>query len=52
MLCEAKFFDHAHTPEEQAVENFMKTILCKCGCYSAKHVDEYVGNLMTMRLGK
>ena len=48
MMIEAGWFSHNKTPEEQAVENFVKTILCKCGSYSANHVDEYVTKLMSM----
>jgi aerobic-type carbon monoxide dehydrogenase small subunit (CoxS/CutS family) len=50
MLCEAKFFEHNETPEQQAVANFMKTVLCKCGSYDNNHVDEYVTKLMSMSL--
>jgi hypothetical protein len=40
MLCESGFFKHNKTSEEQAVENFVKTILCKCGCFDDnKSVD-------------
>ena len=31
LLMEAKFFEYTKTPEEQAVENFVKTILTKTG---------------------
>ncbi len=50
MLMEAKFFDYTKTLEEQAVENFMKTVLTKCGSYHVDNIDEYVNNLMTMRI--
>ena len=33
MLSEAKFFQHGKTLEQQAVQNFMKTVLQKCGCF-------------------
>jgi hypothetical protein len=48
MMLEAKFFDHTHTPEEQAVENFMKTILAKTGCYNKGNIDAYINNLMAL----
>ena len=50
MMVEAGWFGYNKTPEEQAVENFVKTILCKCGFYDANHVDEYVTKLMSMSL--
>ena len=50
MLIEAKFFDYITTPEEQAVENFMKTVLTKCGSYNVDNIDEYVRNLMNMKM--
>ena len=50
MLVEAKFFEHIDTPEERAVENFMKTVLCKTGGYCMENVDEYVENLMKMKM--
>lgn len=49
MMLEAKFFDYTHTPEEQAVENFVKTILTKCGSYKVDNIDEYVTHLMSMK---
>jgi hypothetical protein len=33
MLTEGGFFKHNHTPEEQAVQNFLKTVLSKTGRY-------------------
>ncbi len=36
MLTEGKFFAICHTPEEQAVQNFLKIILSKCGCYPSE----------------
>lgn len=33
MMAEAGFFEVLKTPEQQAVENFMKTILSKIGRY-------------------
>ena len=50
MLIEARFFEYTKTPEEQAVENFMKTVLTKCGSYNVENVDEYVTNLMSMKM--
>ncbi len=50
LLIEAKFFEYTKTPEEQAVENFMKTILTKCGTYNVKNVDAYVMNLMSLKV--
>ena len=50
MLVEAKFFDYTTTPEEQAVENFMKTVLDKCGSYNVDNINEYVTNLMNMKM--
>ena len=46
LLIEAKFFEYTKTPEEQAVENFIKTILTKTGSYNVKNIDGYVLNLM------
>ena len=48
MLTEGKFFAICHTPEEQAVQNFLKIILSKTGSYpsegmSAKErIDSFV----------
>lgn len=50
MLMEAHFFEYTTTPEEQAVENFMKTVLTKCGSYHIDNLPEYVTNLMNMKL--
>jgi hypothetical protein len=50
MLLEAKFFDYEHTPEEQAVSNFMKTILTKTGAYNIENVGEYVRNLLNIKV--
>ena len=50
LMLEAKFFQHTETPEEQAVSNFVKTILSKCGCYDPNNVDEYVTKLMELRV--
>ena len=48
LLIEAKFFDYTTTPEEQAVENFVKTIMTKCGCYNVDNVDAYISNLFNL----
>ncbi len=50
LLMEAKFFDYTTTPEEQAVENFMKTILHKAGLYSVDNIDEYVTVLFNLKI--
>lgn len=39
MLTEGKFFDLCHTPEEQAVQNFLKIILSKTGSYPSEAVS-------------
>jgi len=53
MLCEAKYFAYNKTTEEQAVENFMKTVLCKCGCFDAnKSVDVVNALLNTVQTGE
>lgn len=36
MLTEGKFFTVCHTPEEQAVQNFLKIILSKIGSYPSE----------------
>ncbi len=50
ILVEARFFDYTTTPEEQAVENFVKTILHKAGLYSVENIDEYVRELFNLKL--
>ncbi len=50
ILVEAHFFEYTTTPEEQAVENFVKTILTKTGLYSIKNIDEYMQKLFTLRM--
>lgn len=50
MLIEARFFEYTTTPEEQAVENFMKTVLTKCGGYCVENIDEYVRMLIAMKM--
>jgi len=39
IMAEAKFFEHTTTVEEQAIHNFVKTILTKLGCY---HINNSV----------
>ena len=50
MLIEAKFFEYTKTPEEQAVENFLKTVLTKCGTYNIGNVDSYVRDVLNLRV--
>lgn len=50
MLLEAKFFDQEHTPEEQAVSNFMKKIMCKLGAYNMDNADDFVKALLSLRV--
>jgi len=53
MLCEAKFFQHGKTIEEQAVQNFMKTVINKCGCFDDnKSVDIVNALLSTVQTGE
>ncbi len=42
MLAEGKFFEYTKTPEEQAVENFLKTILCNLGVWNIENADSFV----------
>ncbi len=39
MLAEARFFEITRTPEQQAVENFMKVVLSKIGSYPIEGVS-------------
>lgn len=56
LLVEGKFFDVCHTPEEQAVQNFLKIVLGKTGCYpierksSTERIELFVSNLLNMRV--
>ncbi len=56
MLTEAKFFALTHTPEEQAVENFMKIVLGWTGSFpieghsSVDRIDKFVSNLNKMKM--
>lgn len=56
MLTEAKFFSTMHTPEEQAVENFMKIILGWTGSFPIEghsgkdRIDRFVTNLNNMKM--
>ncbi len=55
ILTEAKFFGLIHTPEEQAVENFVKIILGWTGSYpiegksSKERIDSFVHKLTEMK---
>ena len=48
LLMEARFFEYTTTSEQQAVENFVKTILTKTGAYSVKNIDAYVEGLLNL----
>ncbi len=54
MLTEAKFFGLTHTPEEQAIENFMKIVLGWTGSFPIENhsgkdrIDKFVNNLHNM----
>lgn len=56
ILVEAKFFNMTHTPEEQAVENFVKIILGWTGSFpveghsSKDRIDKFVSNLNNMKM--
>lgn len=56
MMTEAKFFDLTTTPEEQAVENFMKIILSKTGVYPAEkkstnsRINQFVTSMLNMKV--
>ncbi len=56
MMIEAGFFKLTHTPEEQAIENFMKTVLSWTGSYPTKDkssketVDKFVSNLNNLKV--
>ncbi|MGR3292483.1 MAG: hypothetical protein ACUZ9M_00540 [Candidatus Scalindua sp.] len=56
LMTEAKFFDIITTPEEMAVENFVKILLSKIGVYpaekksSAERIDMFVSNMMKMKM--
>ena len=39
LLMEANLFEYSHTAEDQAVENFVKTILTKTGKFHKDNVD-------------
>lgn len=55
LLTESRFFDIINTLEEQAVENFMKIVLSKCGVYpsekksSMERIELFVSNMLNMR---
>ena len=42
MLRNAKFFDYITTPEEQAVENFVKEILSDIGVWNMDNANSFV----------
>ncbi len=48
LLVEARFFEHIKTYEELAVENFVKTILNKCGAYDVRNVNYYIDGLFRL----
>ncbi len=54
MLSEAGFFTQLVTPEQQAVENFMKCVLNNMGVCPVEteklKIDEYIVNLLNMSL--
>ncbi len=50
ILVESHFFEYTTTPEEQAVENFVKTILTKAGLYSVDNVDGYIRGLFNLKM--
>jgi len=56
ILTEGGFFALTHTPEEQAVENFLKIVLGWTGSYpiekksSKDRIDKFVSNLLTMKM--
>jgi hypothetical protein len=54
MLIEGKFFNHAKTYEELAVQNFLKDIMWKAGCYPLfgeknNKVDQFVNSLFNLK---
>ena len=49
MLLEGGFFKLNQTLEEQAVQNFLKTVLCKIGCFDVNVSHEFVEKLITIR---
>ena len=54
LLSEAGFFTQLVTPEQQAVENFMKCVLSSAGMCPVEtdkdRIDEYITNLLNMPL--
>ncbi len=56
MLTEARFFSLCHTPEEQAVENFMKIVLGWTGSYpqeghsDKERIDSFVHKLTELKM--
>ncbi len=56
MLDDAGFFTQLETPEQQAVENFVKVVLSDAGMWPVEQetnykerVDEFILNLLNMR---
>jgi hypothetical protein len=57
MLIEGKFFSHAKTYEDLAVQNFLKDVLWKAECYPLFNkkgdnsaVDQYVRGLFNIKV--
>ncbi len=50
MLTEGKFFDLCHTPEEQAVQNFLKIILSKTGSYPSEGENTRIESFVSIVL--
>ena len=50
MLTEGKFFDLCHTPEEQAIQNFLKIILSKTGSYPSEGESERIESFVSIVL--
>jgi hypothetical protein len=50
ILCESGFFKHIKTPEEAAVENFVKTILTKTGGYKMENAGQLVQSILNLQL--
>ena len=48
MLRNAKFFDYIRTPEEQAVENFVKELLSDMGVWKMDNANSFVELLMNL----
>jgi len=48
LLMEANLFECSHTPEEQAVENFIKMILTKTGKFHKDNVDMMIEGFINL----